>query len=86
MSGQIVQVTFGVGERWYTYEWTGEPELKVTDRVIVPPNWANQDYSFATVMQLGSKYEGDVSKITGVVDQSTQEIRYAPGCLIEDME
>lgn len=76
---QRVQITFGTGEKAYTYNWPGEMPLVVGDRVVVPPNWATPDYSFGTVVQLESKYDGPVTDLTGVVDKDTGHIYYPSG-------
>ena len=76
---QRVQVVFANGERWYTYEWPGEIPLVVGDRVVCPPNWANDQYSFATVVALESKFEGDVAPLAGVVEKETGHIYYPQG-------
>lgn len=76
---QRVQVSFGHGEKWYSYEWPGEMPLAVGDRVVAPPNWANPDYSFATVMALETKCTGELASLVGVVDKETQHIYYPIG-------
>lgn len=76
---QKVQVVFAEGERWYSYLWTGEMPLAVGDRVVCPPNWANDQYSFATVVALDTKYEGELASLAGVVDNSDGSIYYPLG-------
>jgi hypothetical protein len=74
-----VQVTFPGGSRAYTYEWPSVRPLKLGDKVVTPPNWANNDYQFAEVTSLTSDYKGTVVELIGLVNKSNGQVYYPKG-------
>lgn len=76
---QRVQVRFDGAGKSYAYDWSGTMPLVTGDRVVLPPSWANPEYSFGTVVSTNSKYEGECKRVAGLVDQETQHIYYPDG-------
>lgn len=72
---QYVGVKFRTGpDRIYSYQWGGEKELKIGERVVVPANYWNPVPSFGDVVctyaQRGAiSYKGELATIMGVVDE-----------------
>lgn len=69
----------GGAPRPYSYDWPGAEPLAKGDRVVVPPSWANAEYSFATVTAPESDYTGDCKLITGLVNPDDGTITYPLG-------
>lgn len=69
---QVVQVKIlGAGRR-YTYGWVfdpslGEKALEVGDQVVIPANQVQAEESSATVVALGSDYNGPMKSIISKV-------------------
>jgi hypothetical protein len=62
--------------RLYSYQYDGEEQLKVGDRVWVPENWINPAPSLADVVRVypdkgSTGYEGELSTILGVDDDGS---------------
>lgn len=76
---QYVGVKFRSGpDRTYSYEWHGDKDLTLGQRVIVPPNYLNPMPSFADVVVIYNgrhevKYSGELAHIMDVVDDGVQE-------------
>lgn len=78
----LIQVAFGhhdiaastgtdgrwTGPRLYTYFTTWE--VRPGDIVRVPGNWVNPNAHEATVVHLGSDYDGDVTSVLSVVQRA----------------
>lgn len=65
---QVVQVQILGAPRKYTYGWVFNPlegggALRVGDRVEIPPNQVQAEGSSATVVALGSDYDGPMKSI-----------------------
>lgn len=63
---QIVTVRLG-GSSTYAYRWTGADRLMVGDEVLVPPGYwmgAGSPMQRAVVVEMGSDYDGPISKIS----------------------
>jgi hypothetical protein len=58
--GQLVVVDRG---KALTYRWTGDGDLRVGDRVLVPGNWLHPKAEICTVTAIGSSFTGDLQDI-----------------------
>lgn len=70
---QVVQVEILGSRRRYTYGWVydplgGERPLAVGDRVEIPGNQVQVSGGSATVVKLGSDYQGPMKSIVRVID------------------
>lgn len=70
---QVVQVRIEGAVRNYTYGWVWDPEtggqpLKIGDKVEIPPNQVQEEGAAATVVALGSDYNGPMKSIVRVID------------------
>jgi hypothetical protein len=70
---QVVQVEIEGAFRSYTYGWifdplTGGRPLKIGDRVEIPANQVSEEGGAATVVKLGSDYNGPMKNIVRVID------------------
>ncbi len=71
---QIVRVQILGARREYTYAWTFDPQeggtpLQPGDRVEIPANQVQEDGSAATVVALGSTYNGEMKFIIRKIEQ-----------------
>ena len=69
---QVVQVKIEGAFRHYTYGWVYDPlaggrPLAVGDKVEIPPNQVQEEGSAATVVKLGSDYNGPMKSIVRVI-------------------
>jgi hypothetical protein len=58
--GQLVMVERG---KALTYRWTGDGDLRVGDRVLVPGNWLHPNAEVCTVVAIGSSFNGDIQEV-----------------------
>lgn len=70
---QVVQVKILGSYRKYTYGWVYNPleggrALTIGDKVEIPPNQVQAEGSSATVVELGSDYDGPMKSIVRVID------------------
>jgi hypothetical protein len=70
---QVVQVEILGSKRRYTYGWVynpldGERPLAIGDKVEIPGNQVQVSGGSATVVQLGSDYQGPMKSLVRVID------------------
>lgn len=72
---QVVQVQILGAPRTYTYSWefdplAGEQSLGLGDKVEIPPNQVQEEGAAATVVDLGSNYNGPMKSIVRVIKRA----------------
>lgn len=74
---QVVQVEILGARRPYTYAWEFTPgvtaPLAVGDKVELPPNQVQEEGSSATVVRLGSDYNGEMKLIVRKIEEKAVE-------------
>lgn len=73
---QVVQVQILGAPRTYTYKWEFDPfveerqSLAIGDKVEIPPNQVQEEGASATVVALGSSYDGPMKEIVRVIKRA----------------